>query len=328
MMNVLSLFDGMSGAQLALQKLGVKHYTYYASEVDKYAIAVTQNNFPNTIQLGDVTKIKGDDLPEIDLLVGGFPCQSYSFSGKQGGFQDDRGKLFFECVRLLHEVKPKYFLFENVKMKKEYQNEISKLFGVEPIEINSSLLSAQNRQRLYWTNIPGVGQPMDKGILLRDIIHEGEVDRDKSHCIDANYYKGGNLKSYFEKNIRQLVFEKLYYKPYFKEYSEKDSKGCVGYVGNSPKQATRVYDVDGKSVALCANGGGQGGKTGLYKFIEGYIRKLTPTECEKLQTVPVGYTLVLDENGKQVVSNTQRYKMLGNGFTVDVIAHILKGVLL
>ena len=197
-MNVLSLFDGMSCGQIALDQIGVKVNNYFAAEVDKYAIKVTQQNFPGTIHLGDVKGIKGADLPEIDLLIGGSPCQGFSFAGKNLNFDDPRSKLFFEYVRLLKELKPKYFLLENVRMKKESMDVISEYLGVEPIAINSNLVSAQNRHRLYWTNIPMDRLPQDKGVVLKDILEGGITDRDKSHCIDANYFKGGNLKSYFE----------------------------------------------------------------------------------------------------------------------------------
>ncbi|MEH7246487.1 DNA (cytosine-5-)-methyltransferase [Neobacillus niacini] len=260
-MRVLSLFDGMSCGQIALDKAGIDVDLYFASEIDKYAIEITQKNYPHTIQYGDVQELQSRDLPKIDLLIGGSPCQGFSFAGKQLNFDDPRSKLFFEYVRLLRELKPKYFLLENVKMRKDIQDVISKELGVEPIEINSSLVSAQTRTRLYWTNIPNVSRPADKGMKLSDIIENGYVDQDKSYCLDANYYKGGNLKSYFEKHRRQLVFS-----------------------GESMKE----------------------------------YRKLTPLECERLQTVPEGYT--------ECVSNTQRYKMLGNGWTVDVIAHIFKGL--
>ena len=270
-MNICSLFDGFSGAQLALHKAGIPVTKYYASEVDEYAITVTQRNFPDTIQLGDVKDVAGINFcyhknrvlvkDDIDLLIGGSPCQGFSFASKDHlNFDDPRSSLFFEYVRLLKELKPKWFLLENVKMKMESEKVISDLLGVEPIEINSNLMSAQNRKRLYWTNIP-TKTPIDKGIFLKDIIENGYVDREKSCCIDANYSKGGNLKSYFEKSRRQLVFSDLTYTKY---------------------------------------------------------RKLSVTECERLQTVPDGYTMG--------VSNTQRYKMLGNGFTVDVIAHILRGM--
>jgi DNA (cytosine-5)-methyltransferase 3A len=203
-MNVLSLFDGLSCGQLALNRACIKYNKYFASEVDKYAIAVTQHNFPKTIQLGDVLQVRDKDLPKIDLLIGGSPCQGFSFAGKQLNFDDPRSKLFFEFVRLLEECQPKYFLLENVKMKKEYQDVISNYLGVEPIEINSALISAQNRKRLYWANIP-VTQPEDKGILLKDVLEYGEVDRDKSYCIDANYFKGTSVENYKKKARRQLV---------------------------------------------------------------------------------------------------------------------------
>ena len=266
-MNVLSLFDGMSGAQLALRKAGVKVDNYYASEIDPYAVKVTKHNFPNTIHLGSVVDVKGSDLPQIDLLVGGSPCQGFSFAGRQLNFDDPRSKLFFEYVRLLKELKPKYFLLENVKMKQESMDVITEALGVDPIFINSSLVSAQNRQRLYWTNIP-FEMPTDKGILLKDILEDGFTDREKSYCLDANYFRGGNLKWYFEKHRRQLIF--------------------------SDPVSTKDW------------------------------RKLTVTECERLQTVPEGYTS-MGSDGKKI-SNTQRYKMLGNGFTVDVIASILNGI--
>ena len=259
-MNVLSLFDGMSCGRIALERAAIQVDNYYASEVDKYAITIAKKNYPDTKHIGDVTQVSAADLPKIDLLIGGSPCQGFSFAGKQLNFDDPRSKLFFQFVRILRETMPTYYLLENVRMKKEFQDIISECLGVEPIKINSSLVSAHNRVRLYWTNIPNVTQPDDKGIVLKDIIESGHVDRDKSHCIDANYFKGGNLKSYFEKHRRQLVFSD-----------------------------------DGLT-----------------------YRKLTPIECERLQTVPEGYT--------EGVSNTQRYKMLGNGWTVDVISHILKNI--
>jgi len=286
-MNVLSLFDGMSCGQIALDQLGIKVDNYYAAEIDKYAIEIAKKNYPNTIHLGDVTKIKSEDLPQIDLLIGGSPCQGFSFAGKQLNFNDPRSALFFEFVRLLKETKPKYFLLENVRMKKEFQDIITEHLGwIEPIRINSALVSAQNRERLYWSNIPNKTQPRDKGLLLKDILN-GEKD------------------------------ELIYREPYYVRYEKED--GCIGYVGKQPKQATRVYSTNGKSQCLTALGGGQGGKTGLYEIPNTKTcRKPTPEECEKLQTVPVGYT--------EGVSNTQRYKMLGNGWTVEVIKHIFKNM--
>jgi site-specific DNA-cytosine methylase len=263
MLNVLSLFDGMSCARIALDKLGIP-CRYYASEIDKYAIKVAKANYPDTIHLGSVTEGFLVQSP-IDLLIGGSPCQGFSFAGKQLNFNDPRSKLFWEYVRILKQTKPRYFLLENVRMKQESQDVITEALGVEPIAINSNIVSAQNRYRLYWTNIP-FDTPEDTGVVLQDILEDGITDRDKAHCIDANYFKGGNLKSYFEKNRRQLVF----------------SKDGLCHVDN-------------------------------LKW-----RKLTPIECERLQTVPDNYT--------NHVSNTQRYKMLGNGFTVDIIKHILKGI--
>ena len=169
-MNVLSLFDGMSCGQIALERAEIKYDNYFASEIDKYAIQVCKSNYPNTKHIGDVTLVKGSDLPKIDLLIGGSPCQGFSFAGKQLNFEDQRSKLFFEFVRLLNELKPKYFLLENVKMKKEHQNVITKYLGVKPVMINSSLVSAQSRKRLYWTNIPEINHPEDMGILLSSIL--------------------------------------------------------------------------------------------------------------------------------------------------------------
>jgi site-specific DNA-cytosine methylase len=285
-MNILSLFDGMSCGQIALNQLGFKIDNYFASEIDKDAMKIAKKNFPNIIHVGDVTKVHGSELPKIDLLMGGSPCQGFSFAGKQLNFNDPRSALFFEFVRLLKDTNPKYFLLENVRMKKESEDVISEYLGVKPITINSSLVSAQNRVRLYWTNIPNVVLPEDKGILLKDI-------------------------------FELIINEKIYTEPYYKINQKKLS--YLGYVGNSPKQATKVFSVEGKSVCLTALGGGQGGKTGLYEIPNTKTcRKLTPTECEKLQTVPNGYT--------EGVSNTSRYKMLGNGWTVNVIKHIFQNM--
>jgi DNA (cytosine-5)-methyltransferase 3A len=192
-MNVLSLFDGMSCGQIALNKLGIKYDKYFAAEIDKYAMQVTQHNFPDTVQLGDVQFVTKETFGthKIDLLIGGSPCQGFSFAGKQLNFEDPRSVLFFEFVRLLKELKPKYFLLENVKMKKESQDIISKYLGCEPIEINSSLVSAQTRKRLYWTNIPNINQPEDKGIILKDIIEP---------YVDEKYYPGQKLLDNYDGN--------------------------------------------------------------------------------------------------------------------------------
>jgi len=343
--NVLSLFDGMSGAQLALNKAGIKHNNYYASEIDKFAMAVTQFRFPETIQLGDVSKINISDLPEIDLIIAGFPCTDLSIAKKdRKGLQGERSGLFREAVRLLKQIKPKWFLFENVaSMSKKDRAIITDILDVEPTFINSALVSAQSRKRLYWTNIQDVEQPKDKCILLKDIL-EPLADVDD-----------------------RMVVKQQVLKPV--------RTGAVG----KGFQSDRVYSGEGKSVSLSANGGGMGARTGLYAVAqrgrylnergngvdikgagadtkqrmetsfseksnaitsaqkdsmlldvnddEYVIRKLTPIECERLQTVPDNYTLVPHPVYKdKMMSNTQRYKMLGNGFTIDVIAHILKGV--
>jgi len=363
-MNVLSLFDGMSCGQIALERSGFHVDSYYASEIDKYAIQVAKANFPDTIHLGDVTQVSGCEIPDrIDLLIGGSPCQGFSFAGRQLNFDDPRSKLFFEYVRLLKELKPRYFLLENVMMKKEFQAIISEQLGVQPIRINSNLVSAQNRDRLYWTNIPVKSLPENRGIVLKDILEYGFTDREKAHCIDANYFKGGNLRSYFEKNRRQLVFDMDV---------EQGGSGLI-LAGEADLKGhgynRRVYDPDGKAPSLCAASGGNlepkivitgGAFRGRYRvngirqdhkmktagltqqelelrddgrtntlttvqkdnvavhLDELKWRKLTCLECERLQTVPDGYT--------DHVSNTQRYKMLGNGWTVDVICHLLEGM--
>lgn len=282
-MNVLSLFDGMSCGQIALNKLGIKYDNYFASEIDKYAIQVTQNNYPNTKQIGSVTEVKGEDLPKIDLLIGGSPCQGFSTAGKQLNFEDPRSKLFFEYVRLLKELKPKYFLLENVGMKKEWEEVITKLLSVEPIEINSKLVSAGLRKRIYWTNIPGVKKPKDKGVLLNDILDEAFSEKEKSYCIDANYGKGSNLKRYLHRGSRQIVFT--------------DVDFMKSITSNKPKEE------DCNKL----------GKDNRDKW-----RFLTPNECERIQTVPIDYTIG--------VPKFWRYHMLGNGWTVDVIAHIFKNI--
>jgi site-specific DNA-cytosine methylase len=334
-MRVLSLFDGMSCGQIALERAGIKVDKYYASEIDKYAIQITQKNYPDTIQLGDVTKWHEWDLPKIDLILAGSPCQGFSFAGKQLAFDDPRSKLFFDFVDIKNHYKPANFLLENVRMKQLYQDIMSAKVMARPVKINSSLVSAQNRERLYWSSIDDIEQPEDLGIVLADIVEGGVVDRDKSYCLDANYFKGGNLKSYFEKRRRQLVFDPEYLdmdKFKFIAANKKSKSGLIfkggiittkfwldngKFLSRNFPQGNRVYCSLGKASNLNALGGGMGAKTGLYMFKDG-VRKLTPIECERLQTVPDNYT--------EGVSNTQRYKMLGNGWTVDVIAHILKGL--
>lgn len=300
-MRVLSLFDGISCGRVALDRAGITVNKYYASEIDKYAIQISKKNHPDIIHLGDVTKWKEWDTETPDLIIGGSPCQGFSFAGKQLNFDDPRSKLFFAFVDIVNHHKPKYFLLENVKMKKEYQDIISDYLGVQPVEINSSLVSAQNRKRLYWFNW-NVCKPKDKEIYLKDIIEKGIVNRNKSYCLDANYWKGGNLKSYFYKKRRQLVFNRCL------QTGEADINGmdCI----------KRAYDINGKSPTLTTMGDGH--REHKITLNEKQWRKLTPVECERLQTLPDNYT--------DGVSATQRYKMLGNGWTVDVIAHIFKGL--
>jgi DNA-cytosine methyltransferase len=314
-MNVLSLFDGMSCGQIALNRLGIKYENYFAAEIDKHAIAVTKANYPNTKHLGDVTKVKGTDLPQIDLLIGGSPCQGFSFAGKQLNFDDPRSKLFFEYVRLLKECQPKYFLLENVKMKKEYQDVISKELGVKSIEINSELVSAQSRVRLFWTNIPVSDLPIDKGILLKDIIEIGEPIRDKSQTLLATLYKE-NAKSMIKRNKAGLLVKMSSENARIKELSITD-RGIRPHRNDKRKSGISeigtIHYPDTKSYTITANHAPK-----ILTEIIGW-RKLSPLECERLQTVPDGYT--------KMVSDTQRYKMLGNGWTVDVITHIFKNLL-
>ena len=312
---VLSLFDGMSCGQIALNRAGIEYDNYFASEIDKHAIKVTQTNYPKTIQLGDVTKVKGSDLPKIDLLIGGSPCQGFSFAGKGLNFEDPRSKLFFEFVRLKNETQPKYWLLENVKMKAEHQNIISEILGVKPILINSSLVSAQNRERLYWTNISITELPTDKGLLLKDIIEIGEPIKDKSQTILETLYKE-NAKSMIKRNKAGLLVKMSSEKPRIKELSITD-RGIRPHRNDKRKSGISeigtIHYPDTKSYTITANHAPK-----VLTEIIGW-RKLTPKECERLQTVPDNYT--------DCVSDTQRYKMLGNGWTVDVIAHIFGSLL-
>lgn len=459
-MKVLSLFDGMSCGRIALDQLGIPVEKYYASEIDKYAMQVSAANYPDIEQVGDICNLDSKDYKDVDLMLAGSPCQGFSFAGKQLAFDDPRSALFFEFIRLLKQIKPKYFLLENVRMKKEFlevitdqlsqcyapedvDNQLLNVLGevrFEPIFINSSLLSAQSRQRYYWTNIPGIKQPEDRGIVLRDILEDNfDSERDKAHCIDANYYKGASVEQYKKKHRRQSVNKpkrvgttigikghdilkrvygqdgksptitahaaqgsapKIETKPkkaydipreilkdnerQRRVYDPSGKSPTVLARSDSPKITTpkqvgvatdinghdilkRVYSPDGKSptVNTCQGGNREpkvitGGafrgraydEDGKRKDRDGSSvakqtkqmlelrkddksnaittvgkdsiavnedltwRKLTPLECERLQTVPDNYT--------NHVSNTQRYKMLGNGWTVEVIKHILQ----
>ena len=497
-MNVLSLFDGMSCGRIALERLGIQVDNYYASEIDKYAIQVSQANYPDIIQVGDVTELDTSTLPKIDLIMGGSPCQGFSFAGKQLAFDDPRSALFFEFVKCVEELKPKYFLLENVRMKKEYLDVISEYMGVEPIMINSALVSAQNRVRFYWTNIPGIEQPEQRGIVLRDILetqtNEKPVkdternqrhyrnDDEKSLCMTATMYKGagnngmtlvqqkpvkvgmnveqvkvrkheveinslqyllremkkesgktikeiaeetntpitkvehwfrtdssfaipsddiwfrlrkvlgiktdvfdkqimefeyrdgvyeskqrvysengksptltaGNKEQYIETHNKTKVVAGAWRGRYYKDGVRQDQFGSVAgktkqmlelrkdektntvttvqkdnvVVTTKPKrvgiikdgsQGDRIYSQDAKGITLNAQSGGTAGSGNmLVEDKEVYWRKLTPVECERLQTVPDNYT--------NHVSNTQRYKILGNGWTIEVIAHSLKNM--
>lgn len=272
--NVLSLFDGMSCGQIALNRLGIKISKYYASEIDKAPIKVTQHNYPDTIQVGDVTKVKGDDLPQIDLLIGGSPCQGFSFAGKKLNFEDPRSILFFEFVRLLDECKPTYFLLENVKMKKEWQDVISDLLGVQPMRINSSKFTAAKRDRLYWTNIPNISEPIDKEISFDDI--------------------NSNIDEWIEpERIEKIAAWKAQQKPL-------KNATFIGRKSKLPCLTARGYNQYHSGMILITNG-------------EKY-RYLTNEEAEMAQGVPVGYTSICNDR--------ERSHMLGNGWTVDVIAHI------
>lgn len=272
-MNVLSLFDGCAMARVALERAGIPVDKYYASEIDRYAIKIAQKNYPDIIQLGDVRSLS--DLSPVDLIIGGSPCQDLSFAGKGKGLDGERSSLFFEYVRLLQILKPKYFVLENVRMKKYYENVFSFYVGVFPVVINSSLVSAQDRKRLYWTNIPNIEQPEDKGIEFKDIME---------HNADVKYYysdKGVDLVLYWGTQREIIVYPHV---------NKARTLEATMYKNYSKQRLWAVEDVYG-------------------------WRYLTPLECERLQTLPDGYT--------EGVSDTQRYKMLGNGFTVDVIAHIL-----
>jgi DNA (cytosine-5)-methyltransferase 3A len=303
--NVLSLFDGISCGMVALERAGISVNKYYASEIDKYAIQISKKNYPDIIQVGDITKLKGKDFKDIDLIMGGSPCTSLSIAKRQkeSGLEKGESKLFWEFVRLLKEVKPKYFLLENVaSMKIADKDKITEILGVEPITINSSLVSAQMRKRHYWTNIKNIEQPKDKGIFLKDILEYGYTEKDKSYCLTATYSRAC-IKDCIGYSQRQMVFNKPI---------------KVAICGNSDSQGNRVYSIDGKSVSLVAKGGGKGAKTGLYEVLKNYARKLTSTEAERLQTLPDGYTEGISEN--------KRLEVLGNGWTVDVVAHILKQI--
>lgn len=346
-MNVLSLFDGISCGMVALERSGISVEKYSAYEIDKYAVTVSQKNYPQINHCGNVFEGNFKKHKGCDLLIGGSPCTYWSVAKKdRETTSDGEGfRLFMQYVRALKESRPKYFLYENNdSIHKNIKAEISKELGVEPIMINSALVSAQQRKRCYWTNIPNVTQPEDKGILLKDILLSGLPWQDKSYCMTASY-NGAVFRNTLERKQRTMVAEPVVLNDYngkartikaqyqstsLANATRQDGFGAtmvavpvkIGQIGNGG-QGQRIYSVYGKSVTLSANGGGQGAKTGLYKIDlpdgDYIIRKLYPIEAERLQTLPDNYT--------EGISNTQRYKCIGNGWTVDVIAHILRFIL-
>jgi DNA (cytosine-5)-methyltransferase 3A len=355
---VLSLFDGISCAQIALRKAGFEIESYHASEIDADALQITARKFPKTIQIGDVKEVKGKDFKGIDLLIGGSPCQDLSIANnKRKGLKGERSGLFYEYLRILKEAKPKYFVLENVaSMSNGSRDEITKLIGVEPIMINAALVSAQNRKRYFWTNIPNMKQPKDKKIILADIIHEA---RGEKFDVDKYIVKGNHLEwikdpERLRKKYAQINGEKAITMT-ARQYASWNGTYLsvrIGSIGK-PGQANRIYSIEGKSDALSALGGGRGAKTGLYFIIQkgrgfnkggikakdgkvptlsssswqdnnhlltkSYVRKLTPIECERLQSLPANHT-----GGG--ISDSKRYKALGNAFNANVIAHILKNI--
>lgn len=404
-MNILSLFDGMSCGMLAMLKAGIQVDNYYAYEIDKYAIKTSQHNFPQIKQCGDVFNADFTQYEGIDYLIGGSPCTYWSIAqspDKRETTASGMGwELFSQYVRALHEAKPQYFIYENNKsMAKAIRKSITETFGFEPILINSALVSAQSRQRLYWVgklndngtyNKVNVEQPKDKGILLKDVLDSGMdlTSNSKSYTLTASY-NGAVPWNTIERSQRNMVAEPINITADGKsqtikaQYSNTDINNICKYsstygasgvaepvrcftlpredgVQTQSKQY-RVYETSGKSTTLCAEGGGMGAKTGLYavpvefngdipikavsgavdktytvyevkdgqitikgktypiKLVDGYyiIRKLTVTECKRLQTVPDWYEFP--------VSNTQAYKMLGNGWTVDVIVHLIRAI--
>ena len=291
-LNVLSLFDGMSCGQQALERIGLNISQYYASEIDKNAINETMSNYPKTKQLGDVKNLNTGQLPNIDLLIGGSPCQGFSFSGKQLNFNDPRSKLFFEFVRLKSELNPKYFLLENVPMKKEFEKVITKYLGVEPITINANLVSAQDRKRLYWTNIPNIQQPKDKGILLSDIVgFESEIPTQEETIEE--------IKKFTKRDFQVSISKKGRIRPHRFDYK----KSGISEIGT-------IVNPNDKCVTIIASHTPK-----VYRSNPFSIQELTLNECEQIQGVSVGYF--------KKSSERQAKKMLGNGWNIDVIAHIL-----
>lgn len=313
-MNVLSLFDGISVARVALDLAQIQVKNFYSSEIDKYAIQVSQKNYPDIIRLGNVCDISSNTFEPIDLLIGGSPCQDLSIAKKgRKGLEGNRSGLFWQYIHIRALVKPKWFILENVaSMPQKDKDIISEAMGCQPIMFNASLVSAQTRKRLFWTNIK-FELPMDRGIILKDILQpDSEVDErlvnkdKKAYTLTSSYSKlsasEAQIKHNIEKKQRTMV--------------------KVGTMGKNYSQGNQVYSPEGKSICLSSRSGGIGANTGLYKIEktepEFNIRKLTPIECERLQSLPDNYT--------EGISNTQRYKSLGNAFNAEVISHILKSM--
>lgn len=361
-MNVLSLFDGMSCARIALERAGITVTNYFASEIDKYAIQVSKANWPDIKHVGSVTSleitfnegyttilnyISGETFTfkgKIDLIVGGSPCQGFSFAGKQLNFKDTRSALFFEYVRLKEESQATYFFLENVVMKQKYQNVISRFMGVQPIKLNAALVSAQNRKRLYWTNIPYFGAPADRGILLKHIL-EGGSDSDKSPCITANLHKGVPYNMLIDRRLciqvgladdikcfngGRRIYSREGKSPTLKAASGGNSEPKVGLVLDNYSERCQQQILKNskteneKAIAVCANANATGSGVNILETkntLGVTYRKLTVTECERLQNVGDGYVQRLSASAKQI-SNTQAYKMLGNGWECNTITYL------
>ena len=360
-MKILSLFDGISCGRVALERANIPVEEYHAFEIDKYAIQISEKNYPDIVHHGNVFKGNFEDFSGFDMLIGGSPCTYWSIAQspdkretKASGFG---WELFSQYVRALREMNPEYFVYENnYSMADTIRESITETFGFEPVMIDSALLSGQSRKRLYWVgkrNADGeyercvVPEPTDKGILLKDVLESGTAWNKKSYCITASYHP--SFQSNLEKHRNTMIAEsveteqipinpvsggkahticatygKIGESPFSPRGSERAKQRIavpvrVGEIGKGG-QGQRVYSVRGKSVTLSANGGGQGAKTGLYQIDlpdgDYIIRKLTPIEAERLQTLPDNYT--------EGISDTQRYKCIGNGWTVDVIAYLMK----
>lgn len=314
-MNVLSLFDGISCGRLALSRAKIKVDNYFSSEIDPYAIKTSQKNWPDIFRLGDVSKIETRGFPKIDLLIGGSPCQGFSFAGGRLQFEDPRSKLFFEYLRLLRELKPRFFLLENVPMAKPSEDIISDTLGVAPVKINSALVSAQNRNRLYWANFP-IAQPKDKHITLESVLLPGVLP-----LALHNLYGGfgeTHPRVFTSKSPTIRTAKGGGHIP-----SLLHTKEAIAYMDRCVVGGRTHWDFQHhsdaereKSAAVVANFF----KGVPYNVLKhgNVIRKFSPVECERLQTLPDDYTAG--------VSDTQRYRQIGNGWTVDVIAHIFKGL--